>query len=68
MRSHAPKAVENEIDAVMQSAIFHRTVGLMGKLAVDSGELTLPSDDLPAAAFLFEAKNHSEGIKGNVSN
>ncbi|MBO5273762.1 MAG: sigma-70 family RNA polymerase sigma factor [Clostridia bacterium] len=68
MRSHAPKAVENEIDAVMQSAIFHRTVGLMGKLAVDSGELKLPSDDLPAAVFLFEAKNRSEGIKGNVSN
>ncbi len=68
MHSHAPKAVADEINAVIQSAIFHRTVGLMGKLAVDSGMLTQPSDDLPAAVFLYEVEKLAPGMKGNCSN
>ncbi len=70
MKTHAPDAVAGEIDAVIGSVIFHRTVGLMGKMAADSGELPLPDEDdtLPAAIFLYntdEAK--SAGLKGDCS-
>lgn len=55
MRNHAPKAVAGEIEAVVRSVLFHRTVGLMGKMAADSGELYLPEekDNLPTAIFLY---------------
>lgn len=56
MLNHAPKAVRGEVDAVLKSTIFHRTVGLMGKMAVDTGVLRVPDDDLPCAVYLFESK------------
>ena len=70
MKNHAPAAVSEMVDAVIRSVIFHRTVGLMGKMAVDSGEMHLPDaeDTLPAAIFLYntdEAK--SDGLKGDCS-
>ncbi len=65
MKNHAPKSVAEEVDAVLRSTIFHRTVGLMGKLAVDTGEMKQPDDDLPAAVFLFETKCMDIGRKGD---
>ena len=64
MRTHAPKAVMPEIEAVIGSTIFHRTVGLMGKIAVDSGELHLPdvTDTLPTAIFLYNTEDKPFGI------
>ncbi len=65
MKNHAPKSVAEEVDAVLKSTIFHRTVGLMGKLAVDTGGMKQPDDDLPAAVFLFETKCMEVGVKGD---
>ncbi|MBQ7313678.1 MAG: hypothetical protein IJW81_08865, partial [Clostridia bacterium] len=65
MKNHAPKSVAEEMDAVLKSTIFHRTVGLMGKLAVDTGGMKQPDDDLPAAVFLFETKCMEVGVKGD---
>lgn len=55
METHAPRAVQNEIPAVIQGALFHRTVGLMGKLAVDSGTLHLPPEGYayPVAGYVY---------------
>lgn len=68
MKNHAPKSVAEEVDAVLRSTIFHRTVGLMGKLAVDTGEIRQPDDDLPAAVFLFETKYMKVGMEGDCCN
>jgi hypothetical protein len=65
MKNHAPKSVADEVDAVLRSTIFHRTVGLMGKLAMDTGTMKQPDDDLPAAVFLFETKCMDVGMKGD---
>lgn len=65
MKNHAPKSVADEVDAVLRSTIFHRTVGLMGKLAMDTGTMKQPDDDLPAAVFLFETKCMEVGMKGD---
>lgn len=65
MKNHVPKSVADEVDAVLRSTIFHRTVGLMGKLAMDTGTMKQPDDDLPAAVFLFETKCMEVGMKGD---
>lgn len=70
MRNHVSKTIAGDVEAVLRSTIFHRTVGLMGKLAVDSGELRVPGseDDLPTAVFLFATENLGQGMKGNCCN
>ncbi len=68
MKNHAPKSVAEEVDAVLRSTIFHRTVGLMGKLAADTGEMRQPDDVLPAAVFLFETKCMEVGMKSDCCN
>jgi hypothetical protein len=65
MKNHAPKAVWDEVDAVLRSTIFHRTVGLMGKMAVDTGVMRVPEDDLPCAVYLFR---HNFGDMANLGN
>lgn len=56
MKEHAPVAVAGEIESVIGKTIFHRTVGLMGKMATDSGGLVLPeeTDNLPYAVLLYD--------------
>ena len=61
MKNHAPKAVADEVDAVLKSMIFHRTVGLLGKMAVDTGVMHVPDDDLPCAVYLIE-HNEEKGV------
>lgn len=51
-KNHAPKFLAEEAEAIVRSSIFFRTVGLISKMAVDSGEITLPDWDGPAAAFV----------------
>ena len=68
MKNHVPKSAAEEVDAVLRSTIFHRTVGLMGKLAADTGEMKQPDDDLPAAVFLFETKYMKVGMEGDCCN
>lgn len=63
MEEHAPVAVQNEIPAVIHGALFHRTVGLMGKLAVDSGMLHLPPETYayPVAGYVYLTADESGG-------
>lgn len=71
MLNHAPKTIADDVSGVLRSTIFHRTIGLMGKLAVDSGEMRVPEpdDDLPAAVFLFETNDEVRiGMRGDCSN
>ncbi len=68
LRQHAPKSVWEELDMVVVGTLFHRTVGLLGKLAVDTGVLTVPaSAEVPTAVFLYETPTASEGCKGRMS-
>ena len=64
MKAHAPAAVAGEVTAVIQSVLFHRSVGLMGKMAVDSGELCLPdaADTLPTAVLLYNTGDTQVGV------
>ena len=55
MKIHAPKNVEGLVEKIVTKTIFFRTVGLIGKCSVNSGELTLPDDDKPVAVFVCEA-------------
>ena len=68
MKNHAPRAVHDEVDAVLKSTIFHRTVGLMGKIAVDTGVMRVPDDDLPCAVYLFAYDDSRNGMRGDCSN
>ncbi len=54
MKIHAPKNVEGLVEKIVTKTIFFRTAGLIGKCAVNSGELTVPQDDAPVAVFICE--------------
>ncbi len=42
MKAHAPKVLGKMVDEVIVQTIFFRTVGLIGAMAVHSGELSVP--------------------------
>ncbi len=44
MREHAPRSVHSMVEAVIEQTLFFRTVGILGALAVHSGEMTVPDD------------------------
>ncbi len=68
LRQHAPASVWEELDMVVAGTLFHRTVGLLGKLAVDTGILTVPaSAEVPTAVFLYEDPAVIEGCKSRMS-
>ncbi len=67
LRQHAPKSVWDELDMVVKNTLFHRTVGLLGKLAVDTGVMTIPQADVPSAVFLYDVPQDTEGYKGKMS-
>lgn len=54
MKQHAPKSVADIIEKIIGLTLFFRTVGFIGKCAVDSGELTVPDDEKPIAVFAYE--------------
>ena len=51
MHMHAPKSVETQIEPIIAQTLLFRAVGLIGGCAVDSGELSLPAFDGPAAMY-----------------
>ncbi|MBQ8332798.1 MAG: sigma-70 family RNA polymerase sigma factor [Clostridia bacterium] len=53
-KNHAPKFLTEEAETVVRGSILYRTVGLLGKLAVESGALTVPEYDGPVAVFINE--------------
>ncbi len=60
MRVHASKGVETCIEKIIKKTIFFRTVGLIGKCAVHSGELLLPDDENPIAVFVYQMKESDQ--------
>ncbi len=66
LTEHTPVSVREEIPMVVDSTLFHRTVGLLGKMAVDTGVLSVPDSDVPPAVFLFDAPDVPDGWKGNM--
>lgn len=61
MRTHAPKSVEDQIERIVFQTLFFRTVGLIGKCAVQSGLLVLPDFEGPTALYI--RKNTKAGAK-----
>ena len=44
MKTHAPKAICGMVEEIIELTIFFRTVGIIGALAVRSGEMKVPQD------------------------
>ncbi len=65
MRSHAPDHVCNQIDHIVGSTIFFRTVGFIGGCAADSGAIFVPEDDNAVALYAYRTK-YSEEKCGDV--
>lgn len=63
MKIHAPKNVEGLVEKIVTKTIFFRTVGLIGKCSVNSGELTLPDDDKPVAGFRLRSNENGQFVK-----
>lgn len=40
----------------------------MGKIAVDTGVMRVPDDDLPCAVYLFAYDDSRNGMRGDCSN
>ena len=60
MKQHAPKIVEQIVDKIVGKTLFFRTVGFIGKCAVDSGTLAVPDDEKPIAVFVYEIGNEKK--------
>lgn len=58
MHAHAPKQVSGQIERIVGSTIFFRTVGFIGGCAWDTGLLTVPAENTPAALYGY-AINYS---------
>ncbi len=54
MKSHAPKSTLPIVEKIIGKTLFFRTVGFIGKCAVDTGILTVPTDEKPIAIFAYE--------------
>ena len=54
MKQHAPKSVDSIVEKIVGKTLFFRTVGYIGKCAVDSEVLTVPDDEKPVAVFVYE--------------
>lgn len=69
MAVHAPGTAADDIPAVINGTLFHRTVGLLGKLAVDSGILLLPeeTDTHPYGTYLYCTEETGIWKKGRMS-
>lgn len=65
MRSHAPDHICNQIDHIVGSTIFFRTVGFIGGCAEETGEVTIPEDDKAIALYAYRTK-YSEEKCGDV--
>ena len=54
MKQHAPKSVEPMVEKIIGKTVLFKTIGFVGKCAVDSGELTIPNAEKPVCVFVFE--------------
>ena len=63
MSNHAPNHVGDQIRHIVASTIFFRTVGLIGKCAVDSGELFVPDDYEPPALYAYKYHDPAANTK-----
>ncbi len=54
MKMHAPKNIIGIVDEIIQQTIFFRTVGIIGALAVHSGEMYVPTNKNIKPAIIFD--------------
>lgn len=68
MAVHAPKSVGNMVEEVIAQTIFFRTVGIIGALAVHSGELSVPEKESvkPVLVCDFSEQIADSDIVSNV--
>ena len=60
MRSHAPEHVSDQVERIVGSTVFFRTVGFIGGCAAESGEVTIPEDDKAVALYAYPCKYIAE--------
>lgn len=54
MKNHAPKSTLPIVEKIIGKTLFFRTVGFIGKCAVDTGILTVPTGEKPIAIFAYK--------------
>ncbi len=69
MKEHAPKTLGNMVEEVIEQTIFFRTVGIIGALAVHSGEMYIPDDKsvkpMIICDFTFDGDSNSNKLVSN---
>ncbi len=66
MKQHAPKSVDSIVEKIVGKTLFFRTVGYIGKCAVDSEMLTVPDDEKPVAVFVYEIGDDTQAANYDV--
>lgn len=54
MRSHTPKGIQDQVEPIFFQTLYFRTVGLIGGYLPDTGIMTLPDFEGPAAMYVRE--------------
>lgn len=67
MRNHAPVHVKEQIDHIIGSTIFFRTVGFIGGCAFDSNEIFLSDDNEPLALYGYKCEDTDAYKNGRMS-
>lgn len=66
MKVHAPVSVSGIIEKVSASTLLFNTAGLIGVMAVRSGCLTLPKDDMPTAVLVYRTNEEDKVSASSV--
>lgn len=53
MLQHAPKHVKSQVDHIIGSTVFFRTVGFIGACAVETGIINIPIHNRPVALYAY---------------
>jgi len=67
MQNHAPVHVNDQIEHIIGSTIFFRTVGFIGGCAFDSNELFVSDDNKPFALYGYKCEDTDTYKNGRMS-
>ena len=57
MLQHAPKQVKPQVEHIIGSTVFFRTVGFIGACAVETGIINIPMHNRPVALYAYKLNN-----------